>query len=81
MTHNLSTIRDVDKIIVISDGIVVEEGTHDELMSKKSHYYHLINVQNASYNLFPVIQDKDEEEKSSNENKVSSVRLNENEVI
>ena len=33
IAHRLSTIRDADKIVVLKDGVVAEEGTHDELLS------------------------------------------------
>lgn len=42
MAHRLSTIKDVDRIIVLSNGVVVEEGTHDVLMELKGHYYGLV---------------------------------------
>ncbi|XP_012063835.1 PREDICTED: multidrug resistance protein homolog 49-like [Atta cephalotes] len=41
VSHRLSTITNVDRIVFIKDGIVIEEGTHDELMALKNHYYGL----------------------------------------
>ncbi|KAG5333271.1 MDR49 protein, partial [Acromyrmex heyeri] len=41
VSHRLSTITNVDRIVFIKDGVVVEEGTHDELMELKNHYYGL----------------------------------------
>ena len=35
IAHRLSTIRDADKIIVLKDGVVAEEGTHDELVASR----------------------------------------------
>ncbi|UJR24177.1 hypothetical protein I4U23_027143 [Adineta vaga] len=45
IAHRLSTIRNADKIIVIHNGKVVEEGNHDKLMSMKSIYYNLVERQ------------------------------------
>ncbi|XP_018398759.1 PREDICTED: multidrug resistance protein homolog 49 [Cyphomyrmex costatus] len=41
VSHRLSTITNVDRIVFIKDGIVVEQGTHEELMALKNHYYGL----------------------------------------
>jgi ABC-type multidrug transport system fused ATPase/permease subunit len=46
IAHRLSTIRDADKIIVIENGCVAEQGTHEELMEKREIYADLYNVQN-----------------------------------
>lgn len=45
IAHRLSTIRDADKIVVIDAGKVAEEGSHDELISKKGCYYDLYQTQ------------------------------------
>lgn len=41
VAHRLSTIRTADLIVTIKDGVVVEKGTHAELMAKQSLYYSL----------------------------------------
>lgn len=45
VAHRLSTIRDCDLIIVISDGSIVEKGTHDELMEHDGYYRRLVTVE------------------------------------
>ncbi|KAI0228610.1 ATP-dependent translocase ABCB1, partial [Lamellibrachia satsuma] len=45
IAHRLSTIRSADKIVVMQDGRVVEEGTHVELMAQESFYYRLVQKQ------------------------------------
>lgn len=45
VAHRLSTIRGADKIIVLSNGVVVEEGNHTELMALKKHYHALVTTQ------------------------------------
>lgn len=41
IAHRLSTIRDADLILVLDQGVLVESGSHDELMRKRGRYYHL----------------------------------------
>ena len=43
ITHRLSSIQDVDHIVVMKSGTVFEQGTHQELMDNKSEYYKLYN--------------------------------------
>ena len=45
IAHRLSTIRDSHKIIVLKDGVVAEEGTHDELVAHGGFYAELYHVQ------------------------------------
>ena len=42
IAHRLSTIRGADKIAVISDGVVLEQGTHDELLANQNMYTNLV---------------------------------------
>ncbi|MGB9856596.1 MAG: ABC transporter ATP-binding protein [Dictyoglomaceae bacterium] len=47
VAHRLSTIRRVDRIIVLDQGEIVEEGTHEELLNKKGIYARIIHWQLA----------------------------------
>ena len=41
IAHRLSTIRNADLILVLDKGVLVESGSHEELMAKKGHFYYL----------------------------------------
>ena len=45
IAHRLSTVHDADRIIVIDNGRIAEQGTHSELMELKGIYAHLIEMQ------------------------------------
>ena len=45
IAHRLSTIRQADQIIVIEDGLIFEQGTHEELLRKKGRYHDLYKYQ------------------------------------
>lgn len=45
IAHRLATIRNADVIVAMKDGEVIEQGTHDELLAAKGHYFQLWTVQ------------------------------------
>ena len=47
ITHRLSTIRQSDTIVMMDNGVVAEQGTHDELMALRGRYYTLYQQQEA----------------------------------
>lgn len=49
IAHRLSTIRDADSIAVLSGGKLVEQGTHEDLLSIKGHYYKLFLASNGEH--------------------------------
>lgn len=46
IAHRLSTIRNYDKIVVMADGAVLEQGTHAELLKRQGPYATLVHAQN-----------------------------------
>lgn len=50
IAHRLSTMPNVDQIIFMKDGEIVEHGTHEELMNKNGLYEHLFNIPNLNQN-------------------------------
>lgn len=47
IAHRLSTLRNTDKILVINNGTLVEQGTHDELLDRDGLYRHFYQIQNG----------------------------------
>lgn len=52
IAHRLSTIKNADKIMYVDNGRIIEEGNHEELMSKKGAYYELYMSQ---YNILKAV--------------------------
>ena len=49
IAHRLSTIRDADLIVVLDQGRIVEQGSHEELLARKKKYYDLYMTQYAGF--------------------------------
>jgi len=45
VAHRLSTVKNADQIIVLEEGVIVEKGTHTELVEEKGVYFKLIKDQ------------------------------------
>ena len=48
IAHRLSTIRDADKIVVLKGGLIAEEGTHEELLTRNRIYAELYRIQSGA---------------------------------
>lgn len=47
IAHRLSSIRNSDRILVLTENGIVEEGNHENLLEKKGIYYHFYETANA----------------------------------
>ena len=48
ISHRISSVKNADRIIVLSDGEIIESGTHEELITKHGHYAHLNHKQSLT---------------------------------
>lgn len=51
IAHRLSTLRKANRILVVDNGRIIENGSHEELMAKKGKYYKLIQIQSIGSKL------------------------------
>ncbi|KAK9450309.1 P-loop containing nucleoside triphosphate hydrolase protein [Limtongia smithiae] len=67
IAHRLSTIKDADRIVVMRSGVILEQGTHEELIAKKTEYYGLVQAQSidGADNSTAASDSSDSEENSS----------------
>ena len=49
ISHRFSTVRMADRILVLDEGRIIEQGSHAELMALGGHYAELFQMQAASY--------------------------------
>ncbi len=49
IAHRISAVRNADEILILDDGIIVERGTHDDLMASRGQYYKTYQAQYGNY--------------------------------
>lgn len=57
IAHRLATVKNCDEILVIDQGEVVEQGTHEELLKQEGHYFKLWEMQQGNF----VIKEEEKE--------------------
>lgn len=69
IAHRLSTIKDADNIVVMSQGRIVEQGTHNELLKMQGAYYSLVTAQAIA-----TVTNDQEDSSSDEENEVELIK-------
>ena len=64
IAHRLSTIKTADNIVVMQQGRIVEQGTHDELLERRTAYYNLVNAQRIGQTREQTAEDEADREKA-----------------
>jgi subfamily B ATP-binding cassette protein MsbA len=73
IAHRLSTIRNADRIIVVVNGRIVEDGKHEDLLALKGEYYKLYNMQFENNNRRLTVGRNENEADDSGEHLTSDV--------
>jgi len=60
IAHRLSTLSGMDRILVFKEGKIVEDGTHEELLEERGHFFRMWNMQAGGF--LPETSEEDEEE-------------------
>lgn len=71
IAHRLSTIKDADNIVVMQEGRIVEQGTHDQLLERQGAYYRLVEAQKIA-----VVSGPTEEEQATMDAEDELIRQN-----
>ncbi|KAJ8117017.1 hypothetical protein OPT61_g1689 [Boeremia exigua] len=71
IAHKLSTIRNADNIVVMADGAVIEQGTHDDLLARNGAYSRLVRAQDLGST---VAKDDDETDEKGGTAKLELIR-------
>jgi len=66
IAHRLSTIKHADLILVMEKGVIIESGTHEQLMNLQQYYYNLIKKQEIKFN------DEENEKEEENEDEIKN---------
>lgn len=48
IAHRLSTLKEMDRLVVMDNGKIMEEGTHEELLSRHGAYYDFYQIQSLN---------------------------------
>ena len=48
IAHRLSTLKEMDRLVVLDNGKIVEEGSHDELLQQRGAYYQFYQIQSLN---------------------------------
>lgn len=75
IAHRLSTIKNADLIVVMRRGEIIEQGTHDELIARKSDYYELVQAQTLDSEQKPIATTDDVTEEIEDEKKMEMTEL------
>ena len=75
IAHRLNTIRQADQILVISDGRISEQGTHEELMAKAGIYQDFVNIRKKCFRLEPCIKEEPMKIHASGEDYLEAVLI------
>lgn len=56
IAHRRSTLRDAERLVVMEEGRIVEQGTHDEMMQRKGVFYGLVEMQQQASKIIAIAE-------------------------